>query len=178
MSVTDKSINITIGSKALNAIRDQLTELVGQVKRVADQRGKSLEMESRRLKIMENTDSRLSKMKPPTDTPHACCGNCDGLRTALQFYADKDNYTAEGVPGNLVGAAGHDEWEDDLGNIARSALAASPCQPDARAENLADTLNDIAGLPCTSDEGSQGCVCPSCLATSTLDDYRKEAGHE
>ena len=47
-----------------------------------------------------------------------------GLWEALEFYADEKNYGGQGAPGNLVVTAKGDYWQEDVGHIAREALAA------------------------------------------------------
>lgn len=51
-------------------------------------------------------------------------------REALEFYADEKNYGGQGAPGNLVVTAKGDYWQEDVGHIAREALAAMQAEDD------------------------------------------------
>jgi hypothetical protein len=59
----------------------------------------------------------------------------DRLRKALRFYADEENYAANGAVGKLVervvtkGITGtYNHWQPDFGKIARAALPPEPSE--------------------------------------------------
>lgn len=141
--------------KSLKITTDKLKEVAESCSALNDSTGTAIVVQSHiillAVTVLEEGVAQLKRIVKaqewaveqvePTDfdTPAPCA--CDSLRTAVEFYANRINYNEDYAPGNMVGTTDDDRWENDEGDIAREALAASPKPaPDATVETSLDAM--------------------------------------